>query len=559
MHSDPARRTILVVGGAGSFGSRLVHGLLAETAFDIVAIGRGKSAVEAFAAACNLGLPQPRVQSWAIDAAALTAPALRARGAFAVVDAAGPFQGGAYRLAAAAIDARLHYVDLADARDFVSGFSSLDPAAKAAGVTLLTGASSTPALSNAALDAITAGWRRIDAIDVAISPGNRAPRGLSVVRAILSYAGRPVRVFTGGGWQQRPGWGLTVRQRAPDGSHRLLSLCETPDLDILPERFRPTRSALFRAGLELPLLHLGLWLASLPVRWRLLRSLAPLAAPARWLADRTRSFGTDAGFMWVEASGLDAAGDPVRGRWTLTAEGGDGPFVPTAPALAVLRALADGSLSASGAGACVGQVSLEQIEEQLRRRKIRTSMSLEHPQPLYRRVLGEARFSALPPAIAALHRPWPALHTEGRTEIDGAEGPLAWLAARLFGFPAAGTGLPTEVTIEPAGDGERWTRQFGNARFHSMLTASKRDGHLVERFGPFSFELELQTDAAGVSGMPIRRWRLGPLPLPLFLAPLSLAAERVDADGRFSFDVEMRLPLRLGRIVRYRGWLAGSK
>jgi hypothetical protein len=36
---------------------------------------------------------------------------------------------------------------------------------------------------------------------------------------------------------------------------------------------------------------------------------------------------------------------------------------------------------------------------------------------------------------------------------------------------------------------------------------------------------------------------------------VSLATETVDAAGRFRFDVEMRLPFGLGRLVRYRGWL----
>ena len=30
------------------------------------------------------------------------------------------------------------------------------------------------------------------------------------MRSILSYAGRPVRVFTDGHWGSQPGWGMTV-------------------------------------------------------------------------------------------------------------------------------------------------------------------------------------------------------------------------------------------------------------------------------------------------------------------------------------------------------------
>ena len=54
--------------------------------------------------------------------------------------------------------------------------------------------------------------------------------------------------------------------------------------------------------------------------------------------------------------------------------------------------------------------------------------------------------------------------------------------------------------------------------------------------------------------MIIRRWWLGPIPLPLRLAPRSVACEWAD-DGRFRFDVPIALPL-IGRLVHYRGWLS---
>jgi hypothetical protein len=49
--------------------------------------------------------------------------------------------------------------------------------------------------------------------------------------------------------------------------------------------------------------------------------------------------------MTVEASGVDAAGQAARAVWSLVAEAGDGPAVPTLPALAAIRALADGRLT----------------------------------------------------------------------------------------------------------------------------------------------------------------------------------------------------------------------
>ncbi len=364
-------RTVLVVGGSGAFGRRLVDGLLATTDFDIVIAGRHPEQATAQLAALGA-----RARAQRLDTMTVTTEALAATGAFIVVDAAGPFQGAAYRVARAAIAAGLHYVDLADARDFVAGFAALDAEARVAGVVALTGASSTPALSHAVLDKLTAGWRRIDTVEIAISPGNRnSPRGLSVIRAILSYAGQPVRVFAGGAWTVRRGWGRPIRRDMPGLGKRWLSLCETPDLDLVPARFAPIQAAIFRAGLELAVMHLGLCAAGLLVQLRVLRSLVPFAPPLRWIAERLKGFGSERGGMLVEVTGLDAAGRLVRAAWSLVAEAGDGPAVPTLPALAAIRALADGRLSEPGARACVGVLDLASLEREFARYRIATQIT----------------------------------------------------------------------------------------------------------------------------------------------------------------------------------------
>jgi Domain of unknown function (DUF4166)/Saccharopine dehydrogenase NADP binding domain len=556
--SPAAALIVLVFGGTGVFGKRLVAGVLDSTDLNVVVAGRNEARLAAFVLACNHGVEpdeRPRVTPLILDLRNVTPSALRATGAFVVVDAAGPYQNGDYRLAQAAIAAGMHYIDLADARDFVGGFGRLDAAAKAAGVVALTGASSTPGLSNAALDRLTAGWSQVDQVEIAISPGNRAPRGLSVVRSILSYAGRPVRVFAGGRWSEQPGWGMTVRRKMPGLGNRWLSLSETPDLDIVPSRHLVQRAAIFRAGLELSVLHLGLLAASLPVRLGLLRGLAPMARLFRAMAAVLEPFGTDRGGMTVEAAGRDAQGKPVRGLWSLVAESGDGPYVPTFPALAALRGLADGRLASPGASACVGVLSFEAIEAEFRGRRITSRICFESPPPsLYERVLGDA-FLTLPEPLRRLHWPGWGLQARGMARVDGADSRLARLVSGVFRFPQAAGRVPVSVEITPEAGYERWVRDFGGRRFTSILCASATPGRLSERFGLLSFELDLPVSVKGVDGMPVRSWRLGPLPLPRMLAPRSIASEGVDDEGRFSFDVEMRLPFGLGRLVRYRGWL----
>jgi hypothetical protein len=294
---------------------------------------------------------------------------------WAVVDASGPFDAGqnrAYRIVEASVAARAHYLDIADGRDFVAGIASMDRGARQAGVTVLSGASTTPALSSAVCDVLTKGLSRVDTIEIGISPGNRAPRGLAVIRSILSYAGKPVRIWQGGQWASAPGWSLMVRRNMHGLGSRWLSLCDAPDLALFPERYRVKDSVIFRGGLELSILHLGLWLASLLVRCRLLPSLARFAEGARDLADLLLPFGTDCGGMIAQACGKDDKGKAVRRTWTLVAEAGDGPNVPVLAAYAALQALASGTPPPTGARPCLGEIPLAKFEELFLLFRIRT-------------------------------------------------------------------------------------------------------------------------------------------------------------------------------------------
>ncbi|MDQ0469154.1 SDR family oxidoreductase [Labrys wisconsinensis] len=545
---------VLVVGGAGVFGSRLVEGLAATTDLAVIVAGRDPGRSAAAAAAVRARYPAARIETVVLDVRTATPAELAATGAGIVVDAAGPFQGARPRLAEAAIAAGLDYLDLADARDFVAAFPALDAAARAAGVVAITGASSTPALSHAVLDALTAGWTRIDRVEAGISPGNRAPRGLSVVAAILSWAGRPVRLFLDGGWTTRPGWSDTVRRRIGDLGERRLALAETPDLDLLAARYRPRDAALFRAGLELGLLHGGLALLALLPRAGLARSLVPLAPLLRRAAAWCERFGSDRGGMIVEAAGRDGEDRPVLAAWTLVAEAGDGPSVPTLPALALVRQLAGGrGALAPGARAAAGLVGLDAVAAEASRLRIGLARSLCHPLSPVEAALGPS-FAILPQAVGRAHRLGPVTRLAGMAEVEGPESlPASWLA-HLFRLPAAGRQVPVRVVMRlDAAGAETWERDFGGRRFRSRLSPLG-PGRLRERFAPFDFELALAATTEGLT-MRLVGWRLGPLALPVGLAPASLARESVDAEGRFRFDVPIALP-GIGRLVRYRGWLA---
>jgi hypothetical protein len=541
------RRRILLVGATGAFGARLAQ-LLARWDVDLILSARRMEPLRTLAR--ELEGPA-RIETVALDR---RAPDLAGLAPWAIVDAAGPFQASDLTLARAAVAVGAHYVDIADGRDFVAAFpEALGADARAAGVLAVTGASSTPALSAAALDQLTAGWRAIDTARVAISPGARAPRGRSVVAAILSYVGRPVRVFAGGGWTERPGWSGPRRVYVPGLGRRWASLCDTPDLDMIPDRFAVRRDGLFLAGLELSWMHLGLWLLSWPVRWGLARNLVPLAGPLRAAAGWASAFGSDRGGMVVEAAGEAADGGSRRARWSLVADAGAGPNVPVAAAAAVLRGLADGSIAARGARACVGLLDLDAIMAELAHLPIRTgALVVAQDEPvLFRRVLGD-RFDRLPPEVRRVHGGAGLQQLVGRGRARGARNLPATLGRAVLGLPRPGRYPRLDVAVAPDAEGETWTRAFGSGAFSSHLRPSREMGRFEERFGPLCFTFEAATDARGF------RWRfvdcrVGPLPLPRLLRP-RIRARAFEADGMYRFSVAVAAPLA-GLLFAYAGRL----
>ena len=114
-----------------------------------------------------------------------------------IVDASGPFQNyGAdpYKVVEAAIALGVNYLDLADGSDFVRGITAFEAKAKRRGIYVLAGASSFPVLTAAVVRHLAHDLERIDAITAGIAPSPYAGVGLNVIRAISSYAGRPVRL-----------------------------------------------------------------------------------------------------------------------------------------------------------------------------------------------------------------------------------------------------------------------------------------------------------------------------------------------------------------------------
>ena len=91
-------------------------------------------------------------------------------------------------------------------------------------------------------------------VSISISASSRAAAGASVAAAILSYVGRPVRLWRGRRWQQETGWHMLRRERYVVSHRRpitrVVALSDVPDHDVVPQMVRGKPATIFRAGPE---------------------------------------------------------------------------------------------------------------------------------------------------------------------------------------------------------------------------------------------------------------------------------------------------------------------
>jgi hypothetical protein len=539
-------KKVLLLGGYGTFGRRIAPRLV-EAGFEVLVAGRSRTKAEAFCAG------RPGLIPLVLDRDLGLAHVLAAHRPFALVDAAGPFQGMTYSVARAAIAAGCHYLDIADARDFVCGIHSLDAEARAAGVIVIAGASTVPALSGAVARRLADGMDQVRAVEMTLSATSLGTSGRSITRVALSYLGRPIALWRNRRWSV--GYGAQELKRqdfeatgARPLRGRLAGLADVPDLALLPDRLPRRPAVIFRAGTDLDLHNLGLWLLSWPVRWRWVGIPASAQALVSGVQRLTAWAGSHRSAMTIRLFGKTGPRRLER-RWTLIADKDDGPHIPTLAVPILLGKLAEGAI-AHGARDGGTLLELEDFAPSFAGLAVvQETVEIEQPGPLYERVMG-GLYSALPKAVRALHDVLRDGGAHGRATVTRGGNFAARLIAGLLGFPEEGE-HDLHVGFTERDGRETWTRDFSGRRFSSILY--EKDGLLIERFGATAFGFDLPGGENGLD-MVLRRWWLGPLPMPMMLAPRAPAREWEDEEGRFRFDVRIGLPL-IGLVVHYRGWL----
>ena len=349
MHGAVTR--ILIIGGYGAFGARAAERLAREPDLEIIIAGRTAGAAarhaRGLASAGKAAVTHAR-----LDAATATHAEIAALRPDVMINASGPFQNQDYALARAAIAARCHYLDLADARMFVTGIADLDAEARAANVCVISGASSVPGLSSAVVEAFAPAFERLEAVEIGISPGNSFDPGVATAASILAQAGKPHFEVRNGRRTVVHGWQGLSRHRFPGIGARWMASVDVPDLDLMPLHYPSLQTVRFSAGVEVSLFHLGLWSLSWLARAGAVRDLGAHAAGLLAAKRALRFLGSDRGGMFVLLRGRNGEGAAKELAWHLIARSGHGPYVPAIASVILAKRLAAGGGPPSGARPC---------------------------------------------------------------------------------------------------------------------------------------------------------------------------------------------------------------
>ena len=359
---------VLVLGGYGFFGSRICAALARNPRIHLIIAGRDQSKASALAYQLGIGGDRARV----VDAGSpQLAAMLRKLEVGTLIHTAGPFQEQNYAVARAAIQARCNYLDLADGREFVGGITSLDAAARAAGVAIVSGVSSLPALTAAVVDRYLPEFARLDAIRSGITSGAVVP-GLATLKAVLGYCGQPFKVLENGSWQTVHGWLDTQVHEFPKiVGPRPLGRCDVPDLELLPKRYPSVKTVSFHAGFASNTAHRAVERLAMWVRDGKLKSAVPFARTFDTIARWIQPMLSDRGAMFIRMEGMHENGAPLALTWNIVARENHGPNIPCAPAIALTKKLAAGGAPTPGAAPCMGMLTVDDLLEPLKGMSIR--------------------------------------------------------------------------------------------------------------------------------------------------------------------------------------------
>ena len=238
---------VLVVGAAGAIGRRVSAELASSPDVEKLVV-TSRDADAASRVASILGTD--RVDDEVLDIEDTDRFVSLARDVDVVVCAAGPhylFEASAVR---AAIDAGTHYVSLCDDHVVTERVLALDPAARDAGVTVISGCGLSPGLTDLLIAVAASELEDIEEIDIAVAASSADTPGPATTLHFLAQMSVPAPAISDHSSEEVPAGSSPKLVYFPDP----VGWVETfrsghPEISTVPRSYPGLRSLRFRIGL----------------------------------------------------------------------------------------------------------------------------------------------------------------------------------------------------------------------------------------------------------------------------------------------------------------------
>jgi len=254
-----------------------------------------------------------------------------------MLDAAGPFHGRTLALVESAIEIGFDVIDINDDLSYAERVHVLKPRIDAAGIRVLSSASTVSAVAAAAI--LQSGIADPARVSAFLAPATRHTANAGAARSLIRSIGRPIRIFRDGKLEQTTGWSERCSFEAPSPIGRIDGRSfESADAFYLPRIWPSLRDVAMYVDTNTPGVN---FLLDIAAKSRFIRER--MASQVRASTAVARLFGSSAGGIGYEIA--DGHGNAFR--FAIVAR--ENSFIAAvAPAVLAVRAILNGEFEHRG-------------------------------------------------------------------------------------------------------------------------------------------------------------------------------------------------------------------
>lgn len=358
--------TVMILGGYGNFGQLIATALSQEENISIIIAGRNENKAKALANQLNCQYTKLDVHQDDL------VQAFHTNSVQLVISTVGPFQNQSYDIAQAAIDAEIHYIDLADSREFVENITQFDSIAQAKGLFICSGASTVPSLSSAVINHFLPEYAQLSHIGITLSASEKVP-GISTLSAVLSYCGQKFTIWKNQQWQEVYGLqNLTHQKFYHLPNKRWVGNCNVPDLSLFPLNYPTVQQITFKAGVGISIVQISSWVVSWLKRYHIIQQPLKHVNLFYKIAQKFERFGDGLSGMQVRLKGMDHQQKPLTINWEIIGYENEGPNIPCFASIILTRKLAHNMIDKRGAFSSMNLITLDEYLHELKDIHIQT-------------------------------------------------------------------------------------------------------------------------------------------------------------------------------------------